>query len=58
MKLNSLNINFEQLETVAGEAVKTLENSNRADAKDGSRQLKKRLPNSNQILFGILKMAK
>ncbi|MGI8642294.1 MAG: hypothetical protein ACR2MG_20375 [Pyrinomonadaceae bacterium] len=41
MKLNSLNINFEQLETVAGEAVKSLETSNRADAKRWQSAIKK-----------------
>lgn len=41
MKLNNLNINFEQLEAVAENAVKALEVSKRADAKRWQMAIKK-----------------
>jgi hypothetical protein len=41
MKLNNLNINFEQLETVAEDAVKALQSSDRADARRWQSAIKK-----------------
>ncbi len=41
MKLNNLNINYEMLESVAGEAINKLETSNRADAKRWQNAIKK-----------------